>query len=211
MAAPTQTTRLSAVNAILRTVNERPVSSLTPPIPVDAKIAADLLDEVSLEVMSRGWSFNTESDIELVLDGDSKYQIPANVVRLTLDRPNPSAYDLVFRADPDATPTDALSLYNRARGTHTFVLPAGLKATLVYLVDFEATPETFRRYVQVRAARFFRDRLQGPSAASEVSREEYQALATLRESESDIEKRTIFDGWGAARVLNRRYPQIWRV
>lgn len=209
MTAPSQTTRLSAVNAILRTVNERPVASLTPPIPVDAKIAADVLDEVSLEVMSRAWSFNTESDVELVLNGSSKYVIPSNVVRVTLDRPNPSAYDLVFRADPGNS--DALTLYNRAKGQHTFVLPAGLKATLVYLVDFEATPETFRRYVQLRAARLFRDRLQGPQAASEVSREEHQALATLRESESDIEKRTIFDSWAAGRVLNRRYPQIWRV
>lgn len=211
MAAPTQTTRLSAVNSILRTVNESPVASLTPPLPIDAQVASDVLDEVSLEVMSRGWSFNTESDVELVLDGDSKYQIPSNVVRLTLDRPNPSALDLVFRADPAATPADALSLYNRAKGQHTFVLPAGLKATLVYLVDFEKTPETFRRYVQIRAARFFRDRVQGPTEAVEVTREEHQALATLRESESDIERRTIFDSWAAARVLNRRYPQIWRV
>lgn len=211
MAAPTQTTRLSAVNAILRTVNEAPVSSLTPPIPIDAQFAADVLDEVSLEVMSRGWSFNTESDVELVLDVDSKYQIPANIVRIVLDHPNPSANDLVFRADPAATPANAMSLYNRAKGHHTFVLQAGLKATVVYLVDFVATPETFRRYVQLRAARLFRDRLQGPNAASEVSREEHQALATLRESESDIEKRTILDSWAAARVLNRRYPQIWRV
>lgn len=209
MSAPSQTTRLSAVNAILRAINERPVASLTPPIPVDAKIAQDVLDEVSLEVMSRGWSFNTEVDVELVLDGNSKYPIPANVVRLTLDRPNPSAYDLVFRADPGNS--DTMSLYNRARGTHTFVLPAGLKATLIYLVDFEKTPETFRRYVQIRSARLFRDRLQGPNAAAEVSREEHQALATLRESESDIEQRTIFDSWAAARVLNRRYPQTWRV
>jgi len=209
MSAPTTTTRLSAVNAILRTVNEAPVSSLTPPLPIDASMAADVLDEVSLEVMSRAWSFNTESDIELVLNGSSKYVIPANVVRLTLDRPNPALWDLVFRADPGNS--DALTLYNRAKGQHTFVLPSGLKATIVYLVDFEKTPETFRRYVQLRAARLFRDRLQGPSAAAEVSREEHQALATLRESESDIERRTIFDSWGAARVLNRGYPNIKRV
>jgi hypothetical protein len=211
MAAPTTTTRLSAVNAILRTVNEAPVAALTPPLPIDAQFAADVLDEVSLEVMTRGWSFNVESDIELILDVDSKYQIPANVVRLVLDRPNPALNDLVFRADPDATPTDALSLYNRAKGHHTFVLSAGLKATIMYLVDFEKTPETFRRYVQLRAARLFRDRLNGPNNASEVSREEHQALATLRESESDIERRTIFDSWAAGRILNRRYPQLWRV
>jgi len=211
MAVPTQTTRLSAVNAILRTLNEAPVADLTPPLPIDAQFAADVLDEVTLEVMSRGWSFNTESDVELVLDGDSKYQVPANVVRIFLDSPNPSQKDLVFRADPDATPADALSLYNRSKGKHTFVMDAGMKATVVYLVDFEATPETFRRYVQLRAARLFRDRLQGPSAAAEVSREEHQALATLRESESDVERRTVFDSWAAARTLNRRYPNTWRV
>jgi hypothetical protein len=209
MAAPTQTTRLSAVNAILRTVNEAPVASLTPPLPIDASMAADVLDEVTLEVMTRGWSFNVESDIELILDGSSKYVIPANVVRLVLDNPRPEQNDLVFRADPGNS--DALTLYNRAKGHHTFVLSAGLKATIMYLVDFEKTPETFRRYVQLRAARLFRDRLQGPNAASEVTREEHQALATLRESESDIERRTIFDSWAAGRILNRRYPQLWRV
>ena len=209
MAAPTQTTRLSAVNAILRTVNEAPVASLTPPIPIDAQMAANVLDEVSLEVMTRGWSFNTEADIMLVLNGSNKYVIPANVVRVVLDRPNPAVNDLVFRADP--ANSEILTLYNRAKGHHTFVLSAGLKATLVYLVDLEKTPETFRRYVQIRAARLFRDRLQGPSDAREVSREEIQALATLRESESDIEQRTIFDSPAAGRVINRGYPNVNRV
>lgn len=201
MALTTVTTRLSAVNKILRALNEQPVLSLTPPVPADVDMAMATLDEVTLEVLIEGWSFNRECDVELVLDGAFKYAIPADVIRIVLDRPRFNL-QLVMRDD-----AGTLRLYNKAKGQHTFVLPAGLKATLIRIVDFEATPESFRQYVSMRAARQFRDRLQGRAEAAELSREEIMARSTLRQEENDHEPRTLFDSYAAFRVIDRRYPR----
>src|SRR5260221_7670019 len=96
MAVPTISTRLSAVNTILRCINEAPVSTLTPPPTDDVQMAMDVLDETSVETMSKGWSFNVEADVELVLDIDGKYAVPADVLRIVLDRPR-STLALVMR------------------------------------------------------------------------------------------------------------------
>lgn len=202
MAVPTISTRLSAVNTILRCINEAPVDTLTPPPTDDVQMALDVLDETTVETMSKGWSFNTEADIELTLDIDGKYAIPADVIRIVLDKPR-STLALTMRDD-----AGTLRLYNKAKNQHTFVLPVGLKATLIRLVDFEATPEVFRRYVTIRSARAFQARLQGASASSYSERDEMVAMSHLRADEGQVEPRTMFDSWAAYRVIDRRYPNI---
>ena len=58
--AMTTTTKLMAVNTILSTVGEAPVNNLTA-VTADVRIAESVLDEVSREVQSAGWHFNTET------------------------------------------------------------------------------------------------------------------------------------------------------
>lgn len=202
MAIPAQTTLLSAVNTVLRGINESPVSSLTPPYTQDVGFALSVIDEIQLEVLGHGWSFNEESDMTLVVDVDGKYAIPSNVIQITLDRPS-CQYQLVPRDD-----AGTLRLYNKAPGQHTFVLPDNLKATLVTLVDFEDMPEPFKRYVTIRAARTFAARLRSGDALPFTAEEVVNAKKALRDYETDTNKPSAFDNWSVFRVIRRGYPII---
>lgn len=204
MAAPVSTTRLEAVNVILRVLGEAPVADLTPPVTDDVVMAEAVLDEVTREALTVGWSFNTETDIELVLDGNDEYVVPDDLIRVILDRPRVDVL-LVFRAD--AGDSDIVKLYNKAKGQHTFTLPAGMKGTFVRFVDFEAAPEVFRRYVTIRAARTVQARLQGAGEATYSREEEVLAKAALRREEGIVEPRTMFDSWASFRVVDRPYPR----
>lgn len=204
MTVPSQSTLLSAVNTVLRGINERPVSSLTPPFTTDVALALACIDEVQVEILSHGWSFNTESDLELVLDVDGKYAIPSNVLQVTLDRP-------FIRTNLELVPRDdagTLRLYNKAKGQHTFVLPEGLKATLVTLVDFEDMPQPFRRYVEIRAARAFAARLRSGEPTAFSAEEEVRAKKELRGYEVDSTRPSVFSNWSVSRVVRRGYPKL---
>jgi hypothetical protein len=100
-----------------------------------------------------------------------------------------------------------LRLYNKAKGKHTFVLPAGLRATLVTTIDFEAMPEPFKRYITIRAARAFSSRLKEGQAGQFAAEEEVRAKKALRDYETDTNRPSVFDNWSAARVLRRGYPR----
>ena len=54
------TTELEAINIMLAAIGEAPINKLTDTLPVDARLAQSTLTEVSKEVQSEGWSFNTE-------------------------------------------------------------------------------------------------------------------------------------------------------
>ena len=53
------TSKLKAVNILLSVIGEAPVNNLTPPLTGDASLAERVLDEISTEVQSSGWSWNT--------------------------------------------------------------------------------------------------------------------------------------------------------
>lgn len=202
MALPQQSTLLSCTNTVLRAINEAPVNSLTPPYTDTVGMALSTIDEIILELLSHGWSFNTESDVTLTLDVNGKYAIPPDVLQVTPDCPR-SNLDLVPRDD-----AGTLRLYNRAKGQHTFVLPAGLKVTIVSLVDFEAMPQPYRRYVEIRAARTFQARLQNGVATVFSQEEEVRAKKEMRGYETDLQRPSVFDNWSVARVVRRGYPKI---
>jgi hypothetical protein len=203
MAAVTVTTRLDAVNRILSVMGEQPVVSLTPPVTADVTMAVNILNEADLETQTKGWHFNADYDVVLVLDGSNKYAVPANVVRVSVSRGLYPGVDLTVRDD-----AGTLRLYDKKN--RTFVLPAGMKAELVQLFDFEKTPEAYRRYVTIRAARIAQDRIQGdPAHHAYTERDEIQALKHLKQHEGSVDVRTIFDNYAAYRVIDRGYPAIW--
>jgi hypothetical protein len=204
MAAPTLTTRLDAANLVLRCMNEASVSSLTPPISEDTQRAIDTLQETTMEVLTPGWSVNTESGIELTLTG-GKYAVSSDTISIELDRWR-SDVDLVFRNDGST-----LRLYNRAPGHATFTLPAGLKATIIKSRDFEELPEAFRRYIAIRAARTTQSRIEGAGAAIYSERDELIARKQLRQFEVHMTRPNALSNVDVDRFRGRRsYPWTWR-
>ena len=99
MTTQTRTSELEAVNTILSTIGEAPLNTLSGSLPVDGTIAKNVLSEVSREVQSQGWHFNTHYKVTLSRDTDNKIPLATNIVRVEIDprRYSKVSYDIVQR------------------------------------------------------------------------------------------------------------------
>ena len=93
-----RSTELESVNVILSTIGESPLNSLSGSLPVDGTVAKNVLSEVSREVQSAGWHFNTQYKVDLTRDTSNKVPIGTDVVRVELNsKYDKSSYDVVQR------------------------------------------------------------------------------------------------------------------
>ena len=200
MAVVTITTKLDAVNRVLLAIGESPVSVLTGTLSSDAARAVAVLDEVDLDTQSRGWHFNTE--YALYTPTANRITVGASVVRFEVDTVRAGgAGDYTVR-DSGGT----MYLYDLVN--NTFDITTSLYATTVTLYDFEKTPEAYKRYVTIKAARTFVDRMTGDQARHiYTAQDEAAAFKQLKQFEGFHDTRTIFDGYSAARPLLREYPR----
>ena len=195
MTITTRTTELEAVNTILSTIGEAPLSSLTGSLPVDGTTAKNILNEISREVQSAGWHYNTQYMVDLTRDADNKVPIGTDVVRVELNNKyDKSSYDVVQRGS---------YLYNLAKNTNIFTQDF-TENTLVYLLEFEILPEQARRYITIRSARVFHDRTLGANTIHKFSSEdEARSLAVMRQAETATGDNTIFDSGLQKYIVNR--------
>ena len=186
MTTTTRSTELEAVNVILSTIGEAPLNSLSGSLPVDGTVAKNVLSEISREVQSAGWHFNTHYKATLTRDTNNKIPVGTNVVRVELD-PN-----LVSKADYDLVQRDGF-LFNMAKNTDIFDRNFE-DVTQVLLLPFNEIPEQAKRYITIRSARVFHDRTLGANTLHKFSQEdEKQALSILRNAEARTGDFTIFD------------------
>ena len=195
MTVTTRTTELEAVNTILSTIGEAPLNTLTGSLPVDGTTAKNILSEISREVQSAGWQFNTHYKVDLSRDTDNKIPIGTDVLRVELNtKYDKSSYDIVQRDS---------YLYNLAKNEETFDQNFE-DNTLVYLLDFTKIPEQARRYITIRAARVFHDRTLGANTIHKFSSEdEARSLAVMRQAEAATSDHSIFDSYLANYTVNR--------
>jgi hypothetical protein len=72
------------------------------------------------------------------------------------------------------------------------------------MFDFEELPETVRRYVVIRAARIFNDRVVGDQLHHAfTAQDEMAALAALKEFDGETADNSIFDSYNIGAVVNR--------
>ena len=181
----TRTTELEAVNTILSTIGEAPLSTLTGSLPVDGTTAKNILNEISREVQSAGWHFNSHYKVDLTRDADNKVPVGTDVLRVELNNKyDKSSYDVVQRGS---------YLYNLAKNSETFDQDF-TDNTIVYILDFSKLPEQARRYITIRSARVFHDRTLGANTIHKFSSEdEARSLAVMRQAEAHTGDHTIFD------------------
>lgn len=196
MTITTRTSELEAVNTILSTVGEAPLSSLTGSLPVDGTMARNVLNEINREVQSQGWHFNTHYKATLSKDASNKIPVASNVLRVELD-PNKFSklsYDIVQRNN---------YIYNLAENTDIFDRDFD-EVTIVYLLDFADIPEAAKRYITIRSARVFHDRTLGATTLHKFSQEdEARALIVLKQAEASTGDYTIFDNPLTAYTVSR--------
>ena len=197
------TTELEAINIMLAAIGEAPINSLTDTLPVDARTAQNTLTEINKEVQSEGWSFNTETDVTLTRDGSNQISLPANVLRVDANIHQHPTIDPIQRG---------LKLYDRQNNKYEF--DEDLICTVVYFREFNEITEQARRYINIKAARVFVDRLIGDQGLRTYTQEdETRARAILTESDyanadhnllrGDPSLTSIFDTYNPSSALIR--------
>lgn len=170
----TPTSELEAINTILSVIGESPISSLSEVSSVaDAVTAQSILSEVSRQVQTKGWHFNTEKDFELTPDTYSKeVVVPTNALRVD-SMGDDREMDVVQRGN---------KLYDRKK--HTFQFDKSVKCDLVVLLPFDQLPQAARHYITIKAARIFQSRTVGSEALYEFTAlDERDALLDLKRNE----------------------------
>lgn len=180
MTTPTQAqTKLDAVNLMLASIGQSPVNTLSGSLPKDVSKAVVALDSALREVLTQGWSFNSDYDYELTPDGTNRIAVGANVLHI-----DPTyGEDYVPRYD-SASPA-GMYLYDReSRSFDEFT--SDVKVNIVWSYEFEQIPQHARQYVATKAARKFQQGIMASAILHQFTRDdESEAYATFRR----IEKR----------------------
>lgn len=181
---------------MLSTIGEAPVNSLTSGL-VDAETAETVLNEVSRDVQSLGWNFNTELNYKVAADTSGNVLLSPQIIRADLANSVTK-----YRSYKNEYVQRGNKMYDKVN--HTFNIGKALTLDVVVLLDFEELPEVARRYITVKASRLFQERVVGSDTLSAVNRaDEDRAFIALKEMEGDNGDYNIFDDYGTASVLDR--------
>ncbi len=186
---------LDAVNMMLMTIGEYKVNDLTNLAGrSDAAIAKDILNNTSRAVQAKGWTFNMDFDVVKKPNQNSQIPLGNSVLRIdTTNKVRSGDSDIVERAN---------KLYDREKNTHTFT--ENVTVNEVILLNFDELPEAARRFIAVRSARIFHDRVVGSGELHRFFQEdEAQAWSELLEYEGNVGDYTIFDSYDVYRVVER--------
>lgn len=190
-----QTTELEAINVMLTNIGESPVTTLNDPDVVDAGIARTILASVNREVQSMGWWFNIDIQREFVPTSSNRIQLPLNTLRV----------DTTGLSVEKNYVQRGRFLYDVVK--HTFNITDPVTLDIVQGLDFDELPEVARRYITVRAARIFQERLLGtPTVSSFNMKDEETAMAALKSEHSEAADHNILhDSYSTSTILQRNY------
>ena len=185
-------TELSAVNAILGSIGQSPVSGLDFANP-EISFIYNILKECNQDVQSEGWTFNIEYHIkENVSTTDNKIIIGSDVIRIDMEDGHDRTRDFVRRKD---TSDGIWKLYDRVN--HTFEFPDDdyFYVNKVRLLNFEDIPAPFQRYIIYKASgRAAVQLVSNANLQKMLQTYELQARGACMEYECNQGDHTIF-GW----------------
>ena len=99
-------TELSAVNSILGSIGQSPVTKLDYNNP-EVSFIYNILNEVNKDIQNEGWHFNTETHLEVQPDTTTnEIAVPSNVIRYDLhdglvDKPMDTVICLLYTSDSE--------------------------------------------------------------------------------------------------------------
>ena len=156
MAFPTTnaTEELPAVNEILASVGQAPVTTLDQTNP-DVAIAYDTLINTSREVQSEGWLFNTEEYYPMTPDANGEIVIANNILQIDLHDEKDNSYETVRRSG---------KLYEKINHTYDWTTLTGwdtVRCDIVWLFDWVDLPRPIQDYIVAKAATIVSTRIVG--------------------------------------------------
>ena len=150
MAIPVSTdTDLSAVNSILGSIGQAPITTLThnPPDPdplanPEISFVKNILDEVNKDVQSTGWAFNTETKVLKSPDSSGHFVIPSNAIMYDIS-------DGQIDRRTDVVKRDG-KLFDKVNQTDVFTSDYYIDS--IVLLPFTDVPPPIQRYIIARAS-----------------------------------------------------------
>ena len=196
-------TKLDAVNQILESIGEDPVSSLSSGLP-DAETAERILNRVSREVQAKGWLCNLERSYTMPITTDKTIPLSGNILRIDTVGKDKGLHVTVRKY------LNQSHLYNIV--DHTFLFTNSLIVDIVWQRDIgDLTPE-LQLYITAKASRRFQESELGSVAADQFAvRAEQEAYAALLDAEAEAEdSNALTDSAFCRSVLGRNNPLYGR-
>ena len=176
-------TELSAVNSILGSIGQAPITQLKDPntgsianANPEIQFIYNLLRDANVDVQSEGWHFNRERHVKFTVDSTTKkIAISNDIVKIDLpDNWTRRTYNFIRRGR---------FLYDKMEHTDQFEF-TDIELDVVRLYAFEDLPVTFRRYITYRASRLAATQLvSNPNLVKLLTQQEGLARAALMEYE----------------------------
>ncbi len=171
----TPTTELQAVNTLLSIIGEAPVNSITGNTGVDVSIALQILDETNVEVQSRGWHYNTETEVTLAKDQNNKIPVSTNCVQIDASKNYKTQFDITLRNG---------FLYDLENKTDVFASTTPV-VDQILVQHFEHIPEYARKLIVIKAGRKFQARMIGSSELAGFTQvDEQEAIINAERSDA---------------------------
>jgi len=139
-------TELEAVNKMLSSIGQAPVNTLNVSGIGDVNKALQQLREVTRDVETVGWSWNTDEDWQLTPDASGIIALPQGA--LDVD-PTDASRNVVIRKHPGGY----LALWDLDGQTWEFATP--LFVRIIWGFPFDELPSAARVYIATAAARRF--------------------------------------------------------
>ena len=181
------TQELPAVNQILASVGQAPVTTLDQTNP-DVAIAYDTLLQVSREVQAEGWSFNIETEYEDQTNSDKEYVITNDMLQVDLSSSdNTYSTKNVVRRNG--------KLYDKYNHTHEITDTGSeeIKLDVVWKYDWVDLPVPIQDYIVSRAAAIVSSRIVGDGQQYQIlQQKEIQTRAIALEYECNQGDYTFF-------------------
>jgi len=177
-------TELSAVNSVLGSIGQSPITTLDYENP-EISFVYNILMECSVDVQSEGWVFNTEYNYPIKLNTFDELPVPENILRIDVTEGQVFRYtDLVRRNG---------KIYDKLNHTYKFDSPVNFD--IVWLFPFNDLPTVFKRYITYKAsARAATQLVTNPQLTQLIAQQEAFSRAACMEYECSQGDYT-FMGW----------------
>jgi len=187
-------TEIDAVNQMIVSIGQAPVNSITNTGILDVETAKLALDTTLRDVLTRGWSFNSDYDYTISPDGSNNIIVPTNA--MWVDPVNRSK-DYVIR-DNGGT----LMLWDK--NNQTFTITQDVDVNIIYAYEFDEIPQPARQYIAIRAARIWQAQVIGSDVLfSYTQLMEEEALIAFKRLESRTKRNNfVSEGATASRAYN---------
>lgn len=156
----------------------------------EAEVADLLIETTKTEILEEGWSFNIDTNWEMLPDVNGYIVVPEDVLKIDASDVGTN----VSRRDG--------KLYDK--DNQTYIFEDAVECDITWELDFDDLPSIAQQYIALKASRILYQRLVGDAdMMSVLVRDEENALLKLRHHEDDINDYNIFDNTQVSRILTR--------